>query len=104
MPLVNDTHSALNETRVRRSVPVDSADAVVRAVREARREGIAVSVAGGRHAMGGQQFGTDTVLLDARPLSRILSFDPESGLVEAEAGILWPALIDGYLSRSEERF
>jgi FAD/FMN-containing dehydrogenase len=98
MSLVNDIHSALNETRVRRLVEVDSTDAVARAVREARREGIAVSVAGGRHAMGAQQFGTDTLLVDTRPLSRILSFDPERGLVEVEAGILWPALLDGYLA------
>jgi FAD/FMN-containing dehydrogenase len=98
MPLVNDIHSALNETRVRRIVAADSTDAVVRAVRAARREGIAVSVMGGRHAMGAQQFGTDTLLLDTRPLSRILSFDRERGLVETEPGILWPALIDGYLA------
>ena len=98
MPLVNDIHSALNETRVRRIVEADSTDAVVQAVREARREGIAVSVAGGRHAMGAQQFGTDTLFVDTRPLSRILAFDPERGLVEAEAGILWPALLDGYLA------
>ncbi|HKH43722.1 MAG TPA: FAD-binding oxidoreductase [Thermoanaerobaculia bacterium] len=98
MPLVNDIHSALNETRVRRIVEAGSTDAAVRAVCEARREGIAVSVAGGRHAMGAQQFGTDTLLVDTRPLSRILSFDPERGLVEAEAGILWPALLDGYLA------
>lgn len=96
MTLVNDIHSALNETRVRRIVEVGSTDAVVRAVRDARREGIGVSVAGGRHAMGAQQFGTDTLLIDARPLSRILSFDPERGLVEAGAGMLWPALIDEY--------
>ena len=99
MPLVNDIHSALNETRVRRIVEAGSTDAVIRAVREARREGIAVSVMGGRHAMGAQQFGTDTLLLDTRHLSRILSFDPERGLLECEPGILWPALIDGYLSR-----
>jgi FAD/FMN-containing dehydrogenase len=56
-----------------------------------------VSVAGGRHAMGGQQFGTDTVLLDTRPLRRVMRFDSAAGLVEAEAGILWPELIDRYL-------
>ena len=98
MPLVNDIHSVLNETCVRRIVPVDSTGAVVRAVREARREGLAVSVMGGRHAMGAQQFGTDTLLLDTRPLSRILSFDPGRGHLEAEAGILWPSLMDGYLA------
>jgi len=97
MPVVNDIHSALNETRVHRIVEVGSVDAVVDAVRGARAEGLAVSVAGGRHAMGGQQFGTDTVLLDARPLSRILGFDAATGLLEAEAGILWPDLIERYL-------
>ena len=97
MPVVNDIHSGLNETRVQRIVEVDSLEAVVAAVRSARREGLAVSVAGGRHAMGGQQFGTDTVLLDTRPLRRVLRFDPAAGLLEAEAGILWPELIDGYL-------
>lgn len=98
MPLVNDIHSALNETRVRRIVEADSTDAVMRAVRQARREGGAVSVMGGRHAMGAQQFGTDTVLVDTRPLSRVLSFDRERGLLEVEAGILWPGLLDGYLA------
>jgi FAD/FMN-containing dehydrogenase len=48
--------------------------------------------------MGAQQFGTDTLLLDTRPLARILSFDAERGLVDVEAGILWPALLDGYLA------
>lgn len=97
MPVVNDIHSGLNETHVQRIVEVDSLAAVVPAVRSARAEGLAVSVAGGRHAMGGQQFGTDTVLLDTRPLRRVVRFDSESGLLEAEAGILWPDLIDRYL-------
>ena len=54
-----------------------------------------LSIAGGRHAMGGQQFCTGGVLLDTRPLSRVLSLDEERGLVEVEAGIQWPALVDG---------
>jgi FAD/FMN-containing dehydrogenase len=97
MPLVNDIHSGLNETRVHRIVQTASLEEVIAALRAAWAEGLAVSVAGGRHAMGGQQFGADTVLLDTRPLSRILSFDPATGLLEAEAGILWPELIDRYL-------
>ncbi len=39
---------------------------------------------------GGQQFGTDTVLIDTRPMNRVLNFDHASGLVEVEAGIQWP--------------
>lgn len=97
MPRVNDVHSRLNETEVDSIVPVDSVDAVVRAVREARAAGRAVSVCGSRHAMGGQQFGTGTVLLDLRPLRQILSFDADRGLLEAGAGIEWPELIEGGL-------
>jgi FAD/FMN-containing dehydrogenase len=44
--------------------------------------------------MGGQQFCSGGVLLDTRPLSRVLSLDLERGLVEVETGIQWPALID----------
>src|SRR5687767_14181025 len=53
-----------------------------------------VSIAGGRHAMGGQQFCSGGVVLDTRPLSRVLSIDEERGLVEVEGGIQWPALVD----------
>lgn len=97
MPRVNDIHSRLNETRVRRIVEAGSVEDVARAVREARAEGVAVSVAGARHAMGAQQFGTDTVLVDTSRLDRVLAFDSEAGTVEAEAGIRWPELIEGYL-------
>ncbi len=98
MPLVNDVHSRLNETQVERIVPADSVSAVVRAVRGAREAGLAVSIAGARHAMGGQQFGTDTLLLDMRPMRQVLAFDAGSGTVECGAGIEWPELIDGYLA------
>jgi FAD/FMN-containing dehydrogenase len=43
--------------------------------------------------MGGQQFGTETVLLDTRSLNRVLQFDPDRGEVEVEAGIQWPELV-----------
>jgi len=57
-----------------------------------------ISIAGGRHAMGGQQFGTDTLLIDIRKLSRVLSLDRKRGIIEVEAGIEWPELIKGYLT------
>ncbi len=91
---VNDIHAQLAATRVARVERVDSLEAVVQAVRTARAQGRAVSIAGGRHAMGGQAFGTDTVLLDTTALGRVLGFDRERGLVEVEAGVQWPALID----------
>jgi FAD/FMN-containing dehydrogenase len=43
--------------------------------------------------MGGQQFLEGGVLLDTRRLRRVLSFDPEAGRIEVEAGIQWPELL-----------
>ena len=103
MPLVNDVHSGLNETRVLRILEPRSLEDVVGIVRRARAEGVALSIAGARHAMGGQQFGTDTVLLDMSSMRRLLDLDAEQGLLEVEAGLRWPELIDGYLALQEGR-
>lgn len=101
--LVNDIHSGLNPTRVARVVAADSAEAVREALAAARREGRPLAIAGGRHAMGGQQFAADAVLLDTRGMKRILHFDAEKGLVEAEAGIQWPDLIADLIARQKGR-
>src|SRR5215467_13962500 len=84
--VVNDIHSQLNETRVDRILTPASFSEVQAAVREANAIHKPLSVAGGRHAMGGQQFGSGTVLLDMRQLSRVLELDLETGLVEVQAG------------------
>ena len=96
--VVNDIHSGLNATRPHQMVRPDSVAAVRAAVRRAAAEGRAVSVAGGRHAMGGQQFGEGTVLLDMGGLDRVLGLDAERGIVEVEAGIQWPALVERLLA------
>ena len=97
--VVNDVHSQLNETRVARVIAVDSVAAVTRAIHTARREGRAIAVSGGRHAMGGQQFAAGATLLDTRPMNRIVSLDREAGIAEVETGIQWPALVSGLLAR-----
>lgn len=98
--LVNDIHSQLNLTRVHRIVKPPSLEEIQAAIRDARSEGQAISVAGGMHAMGGQQLGTDTILADMRGMNRVLNFDPQKGEIEVEAGIQWPELI-GYLLESQ---
>lgn len=90
---VNDIHTTLNGTNVREIVRPSSLEQLCSAVVNARREGASIAVSGGRHAMGGQQFGEDSVLIDTVSLKEILSFDMEAGIVEAEAGILWPELL-----------
>jgi len=95
---VNDIHSQLNRTRVSEILQPRSTEELQRIVRRAAKEGKSVSIAGGRHAMGGQQFGTNLALIDMTKMNRILHLDKEHGLLEVEAGIEWPQLIDGYLS------
>ena len=57
------------------------------------REGNKISLSGSRHAMGGQQFGANTVNLDMRAMKRVLGIDIDKKLIHVEAGIEWPELI-----------
>ncbi|MBM3845620.1 MAG: FAD-binding oxidoreductase [Verrucomicrobia bacterium] len=93
MPLLNDVHSALNPTEVLRVERPSTIDELQAGVRAAAREGRALSCAGGRHAMGGQQFARNKVHLDTTALKSVLSTDCERGLLRIEAGATWPDVI-----------
>src|SRR5258708_24427780 len=94
---VNDVHSQLNRTRVRELLKPRTRGELAEIVHSASRKGLPISVSGCRHSMGGQQFGTGSICIDTRSLDRVISFDQERGLIEAEAGIQWPKLIRTYL-------
>jgi FAD/FMN-containing dehydrogenase len=95
---VNDTHSALNRTRMARVLEPRTTDDVAAAVAQARRRGEPLAIAGGRHAMGGQQFLAGGTLLDTRRLDGVRWFDRGRALLEVEAGTTWPDVIRGYLA------
>jgi FAD/FMN-containing dehydrogenase len=99
--VVNDIHSQLNETRVHAIVKPPAMQEVQTAIARARADGKSVCVAGGRHAMGGQQFGDAAVLVDTRALNRVLDFDADRGLITVEGGIQWPALLE-HLDRVQQ--
>ena len=101
--VVNDIHSQLNATRVREVVTVGMATDLQRALRQANAAGQAVSIAGGRHAMGAQQFAADSILIDMTRFSRVRSLDRARGIVEVEGGIMWPALVDYLLKEQAGR-
>jgi FAD/FMN-containing dehydrogenase len=101
--IVNDIHSQLNATRVQEIAPVSSATDLQRALRRAAAAGQAISIAGGRHAMGAQQFATGSLMLDMTKFNRVRSLDRTRGIVEVEAGIMWPALVD-YLLKTQQRW
>lgn len=102
--LVNDVHSGLNATWVAEVVRPSSVAELAAVVRDRAASGRPLAVSGGRHAMGGQQFLAGQTLLDLRGLDRVLSMDHERGRVTAEAGIEWPALMEGYLELQRGRF
>jgi len=92
--VVNDIHARLNPTRVRDVVSPRSQKELIEAIRRVRRSGGKLSICGGRHSMGGQQFGTDTTLIDLRSMNDVLHFDRQRGIVTVESGIEWPRLIN----------
>ncbi len=90
---LNDVHSRLNVTtvaRVHRPLTLGELSAVMRAARD---QGVKISVAGGRHSMGGQQFAEGAAHLDMTGLDRVLGCDPVRGLLHIEAGADWPTII-----------
>ncbi len=91
--VLNDVQTQLNPVSVARVVSVRSVADVRRAIDDATVERRAVSVAGGRHAQGGQQFGEDSIHLDTRAFNRLLTFEPTEGWVDVEGGMQWPELI-----------
>jgi FAD/FMN-containing dehydrogenase len=101
--VVNDIHPQLNRTRVSRILRPTTVKELQTAVLTAKSTNKPLSIAGGRHAMGGQQFGADTILIDMTGLNKIVSFDPKSGLVEVEAGAFWPWFTAEYLKRRISR-
>ena len=100
--VVNDIHSRLNATSVHDIVRPESVEAIQAAIARARDAGRAMSIAAGRHAMGGQQFGADTTLLDMNGMDRVVEFDRTNGSIEVEAGIRWPALYQYLLDQQRD--
>jgi len=97
--VVNDLHSRLNATRIARLLEPSGLDALVETVRAAGAAGAHLSLCGGRHAMGGQQFGSDGWLVDLRRHAAVRAFDDERGIIVAGAGIQWPEMIAACAAR-----
>jgi FAD/FMN-containing dehydrogenase len=91
---LNDVHSQLNATEVARIERPRSLAALQAVISEARSSGKAISVAGGRHAMGGQQFAAGSLHIDTSALDAVLSTDPVKGRLHIEAGAHWPRIIE----------
>ena len=92
--VLNDLHSRLNATEVAEYHEPTTRDEIISLVRRAREMQLAISISGGKHAMGGQQFGSGTLHINLSGYRRVVDFDRDRGLVTVESGIQWPELID----------
>jgi FAD/FMN-containing dehydrogenase len=81
MPILNDVHSQLNATTVAQTERPKTLTNLQAIIRRASSSGSHISVAGGRHAMGGQQFLADSLHIDMTALDRVLGSDPDRGLL-----------------------
>jgi FAD/FMN-containing dehydrogenase len=93
MLVLNDVHSQLNPTPVDRVLRPASVDDVRAAITQARRRSQPLSIAGGRHAMGGQQFAAGALHLDMTGLADVIGADAERGLLHIGAGATWPRIL-----------
>ena len=99
----NDVHSKLNPSVLAGRIDARCLDEVSLTIRDARHRCLRLASCGGRHAMGGQQFASQGLLIDTSGMDRVLSFDVDSGVIEVEAGIQWPALMASYLALQSDR-
>jgi FAD/FMN-containing dehydrogenase len=100
---VDDVHSRSNKTRVGAVATPRGLEELCELVALARERGRKLSVAGGRHAMGGQQFSSGDWLIDTRRLVSGFELDAESGRVSVAAGVQWPELVARLLAVQGDR-
>jgi FAD/FMN-containing dehydrogenase len=91
---LNDVHSQLNATTVACVERPRTLDELRAAVAHARARRLPISIAGGRHAMGGQQFAEGSLHIDTTAMSAVHDADARRGLLRIEAGADWPRIIE----------
>lgn len=98
---VNDVHSKLNATSLKAIESPSSLEEAVGIVRRCVREKEKICIAGSRHAMGGQQFAKGATMIDTRGMNAVMDLDTKNGLVQVEAGVEWPSLVEQLATRQK---
>src|SRR5687767_3396530 len=91
---LNDVHSQLNSTKHSAVITPQSVEEIQHAIRDAKAKGQFISISGGKHSMGGQQFGIGTINLSMSSFNQVIGLDSEKGVVEVQSGIQWPELVE----------
>jgi FAD/FMN-containing dehydrogenase len=98
---VNDVHSRLTPTRVREILRPTSRAELLSELRRSLRFSGGISLAGGRHSMGAQAFGTDSIHFDLTGVKQVGDLDSVEGIIEVEPGAYWPDLMATLEARQE---
>lgn len=101
--IVNDIHSQINNTLIKSVFTPESVKDIQRIISQARSEGKYISVAGGFHAMGGQQFLQNGILLDLSKMNKVLEFKPDQKIIEIQSGMKWNDLINFTVSNQIDK-
>src|SRR4029078_5425691 len=97
---LNDIPSQLNATKHSAVLNPTSIEDIQVAIRDAKAKRQFISISGGKHSMGGQQFGTGTLHLSMSSFNQVISLDAGTGIIEVQSGIQWPELV-AWLSKNQ---
>jgi len=100
---LNDIHSRLNRTTVAEYHEPRTNSEIASLVLRAAETGRSVSLSGGRHSMGGQQFGEGTLHISLSRYNRVVAFDEQRGQVTVESGIQWPDLMAWLVEHQKDK-
>ncbi len=88
-PYLITDYSRLRPVKVERVTAGREEEQLAALVREARDQGLSISIAGQRHSQGGHTYYEDGIVVDMTTYNRILFFDPEAKLIRVQAGATW---------------
>lgn len=71
-----------------------SIEALQEQIRQASLEGKTISFAGQKHTQGGHTFCENGIVIDMKPLNKIVSIDPNAKLLRVQAGATWEEIQD----------
>lgn len=77
------------EERIYKTVHIHDTEDIRKALAEAKERGLPISVSGAKHSQGGQTFAENAIVLDMRPLNRVLRIDQVSREITVQSGATW---------------
>ncbi|CDZ79042.1 putative oxidoreductase ORF5 in fasciation locus [Legionella massiliensis] len=98
---LNDIHSKLNKTLHLRVEHPKTIEEIIQIIKQAKTDGLSISISGGKHSMGGQQFGTGTINLSMTDYNKVIGLDDKKGILEVESGIEWTKIVDWLLKNQK---